>query len=152
MKNTRASAALLGSLLMFGSVHALERSLDPVARETIASATSPSIQNPALDQLSNSPLWQGYSAAIKDLTPMLADDGDIRKALEHLENFEFAPETKKKLFELFGKENPLQMREPDAQYRGIPIEFGCDPIVRIAIGNIRFWRSVSQTKPGVEQR
>ena len=78
--------------------------------------------------------------------------GISKKTLKHLENFEFSPETKKKLFELFGNENPLQMRERDAQYRGIPIEFGFDPMVRIAIGNIRFWRSVSQTKPGVEQR
>ena len=120
MKNFIVSVSLLSFLLLAHQSYSQENAQAPDSAAASAVQEAPAaLQVPTVSaapppqppfDIQNSVLWQGYLAAFSDLDPISNPGRNIKTTIEQLDKFEFSPETKKKLFDLFGKENPLHLK------------------------------------------
>ena len=117
MKKLFISSALIVSLCLSSPAFAQEvtpASAIPLTSGAPATPQSPSIntapENKDLKDFLDSPLWEAYFAALKELGPILNPGDNIKAKIEHLDGFEFSTETRKKFFDLFGNDNPLHMK------------------------------------------
>jgi uncharacterized protein YdgA (DUF945 family) len=138
MKITHASTALFTCLVLAYPSQAQETAPTPAppvsAPEPQASSATPltpsakpTAQEQALNELKNSALLQAYSAAWEELAPILSVD-NVKAKLKQLDRFEFSTETKKKLFELFGNENPLHLKSKPLKNGNAELAFVWDSI------------------------
>ena len=119
MKNILSNTVLVAALTFTSPVFAQETTsipVSPVVRATPDATALPqpadigtAAENQAIQDMQKSALWQAYMAVLMDLKPIFSQD-DIQSKLEHLDGFEFSAETRKKLFDLFGNDNPLHLR------------------------------------------
>jgi len=137
MKITHVSTALFTCLVLAYPSHAQVTAPSPATPvsapepQTPATPPTPSVkptaQEQALNELKNSALLQAYSAAWKELAPILSMD-NVKAELKQLNRFEFSAETKKKLFELFGNENPLHLKSKPLKNGNAELAFVCDSL------------------------
>jgi uncharacterized protein YdgA (DUF945 family) len=133
MKITHVTAALFTSLVLAYPSQANEAAPVPpaAASEPEAAATppapsvKPTAQEQALNELKNSALWQAYVAAWGELAPILSMD-NVKARIKQLDGFEFSAETRKKLFDLFGNENPLHLKSKQLKNGSTELAFVWD--------------------------
>jgi uncharacterized protein YdgA (DUF945 family) len=82
----------------------------PVAVNAAAPGARTPQANNDLKNMLDSPAWQTYMAVISDLQPLYRHDADLKQTLSKLDTFQFSDETRKKLQDLTGNDNPLHFK------------------------------------------
>ncbi len=98
-------STLLGALLLTATAHA-QNAAPPQLPAVVADADA---AKRAVDNLTNSELFQGFTAASNELTPLLINDNPASKLVQ-IKKFDFSTETKKKLLPLYGSDHPLHFK------------------------------------------